>query len=141
MPSRQLLWTGPGERPSVGFRQSSRRTHERGCQAPHHQPRERGLRMTMPAASRLWLGLAGLSGAAGVALSAAAAHETLSDARLVATSGEFLLLHAPALIAAAWLADRRGGASPSIAGLAFFLGILLFCGTLALRGMGVSAPD
>jgi uncharacterized membrane protein YgdD (TMEM256/DUF423 family) len=97
--------------------------------------------MAMPAASRLWLGLAGLSGAAGVALSAVAAHETLSDARLVATSGEFLLLHAPALIAAAWLADRRGGASPSIAGLAFFLGILLFCGTLALRGMGVSAPD
>jgi uncharacterized membrane protein YgdD (TMEM256/DUF423 family) len=56
--------------------------------------------MAMPAASRLWVGLAGLSGAAGVALSAAAAHATLSDARLVATSGEFLLLDAPALIAA-----------------------------------------
>ena len=95
----------------------------------------------MPAASRLWVGLAGLSGAAGVALSAAAAHANLRDARLVATSGEFLLLHAPALVAAAWLAERRGGVFPSVAGLAFLLGILLFCGTFALRGMGFGTPD
>jgi uncharacterized membrane protein YgdD (TMEM256/DUF423 family) len=97
--------------------------------------------MAMPAASRLWVGLAGLSGAAGVALSAAAAHATLSDARLVATSGEFLLLDAPALIAAAWLADRRGGIAPSLAGFAILAGVLCFCGTLALRGMGMSTPD
>ena len=97
--------------------------------------------MTMPAASRLWVGLAGLCGATGVALSAAAAHATLRDARLVATSGEFLLLHAPALIATGWLADRRGGIFPSITGVAFLLGILCFCGTLALRGMGMSTPD
>src|SRR5919205_867971 len=97
--------------------------------------------MAMRAASRLWLGLAGLSGAAGVALSAAAAHATLRDARLVATSGEFLLLHAPALIAAGWLADRHGGIAPSVAGLAFLIGILCFCGSLALRGMGVDMPD
>src|SRR4051794_38378185 len=97
--------------------------------------------MLMPAASRLWVGLAGLSGAAGVALSAAAAHANLLDARLVATSGEFLLLHAPALMAAGWLADRRGGLCPSIAGGAFLLGILCFCGTLAFRGMGMSTPD
>jgi uncharacterized membrane protein YgdD (TMEM256/DUF423 family) len=97
--------------------------------------------MAMRAASRLWLGLAGLSGAAGVALSAAAAHATLRDAGLVATSGEFLLLHAPALIAAGWLADRRGGIAPSLAGLAFSIGVLCFCGTLALRGMGISTPD
>ena len=95
----------------------------------------------MPAASRLWLGLAGLSGSAGVALSAAAAHADLRDAALVATSGEFLLFHAPALVAVAWLAERRSGVWSSIAGLAFLLGILLFCGTLALRGWGVGTPD
>jgi len=95
----------------------------------------------MPAASRLWVGLAGLSGAAGVALSAGAAHATLSDARLVATSGEFLLLDAPALIAAAWLADRRGGIAPNLAGFAILAGVLCFCGTLALCGMGMSTPD
>ena len=96
--------------------------------------------MPMPAASRVWLVIAGLSGAAGVALAAAAAHRAVADATLVARAAEFLLLHAPALVACAWLADRRGGIWPNLAGLGFLAGVLLFCGTLALRGAGLSVP-
>ncbi len=97
--------------------------------------------MPISAASRLWLALAGLSGAAGVALAAAAVHGTLADAALVARAADVLLLHAPALIACAWLAYRRGGVWPNLAGLAFLAGIVLFCGTLGARGVGLSVPD
>jgi uncharacterized membrane protein YgdD (TMEM256/DUF423 family) len=93
--------------------------------------------MAMPLMSRIWIVLAGVAGASGVALAAAAAHGAFPAPDLAARAAEFLLAHAPALIAAAWLADRRGGSLPQIAGAAFLLGLLLFSGTLALHGAGV----
>ena len=90
--------------------------------------------------TRSWLVAAGLCGAGGVALAAAAAHAGLPDPSLLELAGEFLLIHAPALAICAWLADRRGGALPHLAGLAFLAGIVLFSGTLALRGWGVGVP-
>lgn len=97
--------------------------------------------MPICAAARLWVSLAGLSGAAGVALAATAAHGALADAALVERAALFLLLHAPALVAVAWLADRRGGVWPQLAGLGFLAGEALFCGTLAARGAGFSVPS
>ena len=94
--------------------------------------------MAPTVAARAWLALAGVAGAAGVALAAAAAHRALADASLVERSAEFLLFHAAALAATAWLADRRGGALTHLAGLAFLSGLGLFAGTLALRGLGFS---
>jgi uncharacterized membrane protein YgdD (TMEM256/DUF423 family) len=92
--------------------------------------------MAMPLLSRIWLVLAGVAGASGVALAAAAAHGAFPAPGLATRAAEFLLVHAPALTAAAWLADRRGGFLPQIAGAAFLLGLLLFSGTLALHGAG-----
>jgi uncharacterized membrane protein YgdD (TMEM256/DUF423 family) len=91
-------------------------------------------------AARLWLGLAGLAGAAGVALAAMAAHRPPHDPELARRAAEFLLFHAPALAVTAWLADRRRGLLPQAAGLAFLGGLVLFAGTLALRGLGVEVP-
>ena len=96
--------------------------------------------MTLRLGARSWLVAAGLCGAAGVALGAAAAHAPLSDPALLERAAEFMLIHAPALSACAWLADRRGGTLPHLSGLAFLAGLVLFSGTLALRGRGVGVP-
>lgn len=100
--------------------------------------------------------LAGLYGAAGVALGAASAHgleERLSPQALVwmATASRYMLWHAPALgICAALLLNaipHTAARNLLIAATALFaLGTLLFCGsllTLALggpRGAGAIAP-
>lgn len=68
-----------------------------------------------------------LCGAAGVALSAAAAHAGGGN---VATAATMLLAHAPALLAVG-LAGR-GRALP-LAGLVLLAGVLLFCGDLLAR--------
>jgi uncharacterized membrane protein YgdD (TMEM256/DUF423 family) len=96
--------------------------------------------MPLAPAARLWLGLAGLAGAAGVAIAAAAGHQQLHDPELARSAAQFLLFHAPALAATAWLADRRRGLLPQAAGLAFLAGLALFAGTLALRGWGMPVP-
>lgn len=77
------------------------------------------------------IALACLMGAAGVALSAAAAH---SDSSL-GTAGNILLFHAPAVMAAAIAAHlallwRPAGLA---GGAALVLGALLFSGDIALR--------
>jgi len=70
---------------------------------------------------------AGLCGAAGVALSAAAAHAGGGN---VGTAANFLLLHAPALLAVGLLgAGRWLNAAASV----LFLGLLLFAGDLLAR--------
>jgi uncharacterized membrane protein YgdD (TMEM256/DUF423 family) len=92
--------------------------------------------MAIRLAARIWLAPAGLFGAAGVALAAAAAHQAFPDPMLAGRAAEFMLVHAPALTACAWLADRRGGGLPHLAGFCFLAGLLLFSGTLALRGAG-----
>jgi uncharacterized membrane protein YgdD (TMEM256/DUF423 family) len=79
--------------------------------------------------------LAGLAGAAGVILSAAAAHGA-ADPRLQ-TAAMFLILHAAATLAACALAlaaPRRGGWLLAAAAV-FLLGSLLFCGDLSLRAL------
>lgn len=69
----------------------------------------------------------GLSGAAGVALSAAAAHQ---GGAFVGTAANFLLMHAPVFLAIGLL-----GASRVLrwAGLILLIGLLLFCGDLLAR--------
>jgi len=77
--------------------------------------------------------LGALAGLAGVALSAAAAHVT--GGGTLETAARFLLFHAPALLGVAALTGTRRihpGAGRA-AGLAFALGLVLFCGDLALR--------
>lgn len=73
--------------------------------------------------------LGGLAGAAGVALSAYAAHAGGGN---LGTAAQFLLFHAPALLAIG-LAAR----SPVmlIAGFALALGVTLFAGDLAMRAL------
>jgi uncharacterized membrane protein YgdD (TMEM256/DUF423 family) len=77
--------------------------------------------------------LAGLMGAAGVALAAAAAH--LPDAAQLATASSMLLFHAAAVIGAALLTVQGLALHPL--GLAatygFIVGCALFAGDLTLR--------
>lgn len=87
----------------------------------------------MRPADRGLLALAGLAGALGVGLSAAAAH--IAGATSLATAAQFLLFHAPALLALALLAGS-GQARPVVvraAGFALALGLALFSGDLSVR--------
>lgn len=90
----------------------------------------------MTAAARIVLCLAGLAGAAGVALSAAATH--VAGGEMLATGARFLLVHAVAAVALLAVADRRGGLSArvvTIAAAAMLAGAALFCGDLAMRAV------
>lgn len=69
----------------------------------------------------------GLCGAAGVALSAAAAH--LGGA-FVATAASFLLMHAPVFLAVGLLGGNR---VLRIGSFVLLAGLLLFCGDLLAR--------
>jgi uncharacterized membrane protein YgdD (TMEM256/DUF423 family) len=69
----------------------------------------------------------GLCGAAGVALSAAAAH--LGGA-FVGTAASFLLMHAPVFLATGLLGTNR---TLRIGSLILLVGLLLFCGDLLAR--------
>ena len=84
--------------------------------------------------------LAGLMGAAGVGLAAAAAH-VAGDANL-ATAAQFLLFHAAALPGIAglalWCENVRMPRTAwlfALAGTGFVSGATLFCGDLALRAL------
>lgn len=78
-------------------------------------------------AARLLVLAAGLIGAAGVALSAAAAHAGGGN---VATAAQFLLFHAPALLALGLFSHSR---LSRVAGLVLLAGLLLFSGDLLIR--------
>jgi len=87
----------------------------------------------LSAVDRAFVALACLAGLLGVALSAAAAHIPGADS--LKTAAQFLLFHAPAILAliafgAAGLA--RTGLVRVAAGL-LILGLILFCGDLAVR--------
>jgi uncharacterized membrane protein YgdD (TMEM256/DUF423 family) len=89
--------------------------------------------MTLTGADRLLAALACLAGLLGVAASAAAAHIAGADSLKVAA--QFLLFHAPAILALTGLA-AAGGIRPLLARLAaglLVIGLCLFCGDLALR--------
>lgn len=85
------------------------------------------------AAQRLLIGLAGLMGAAGVALAAASAHG--GDASRLASASAMLLFHATAILATVALLARgllHGGIGLAAA-LGFVIGAALFAGDLTLR--------
>ena len=87
----------------------------------------------MSLADRLLVVLAGLSGLAGVALSAAGAHATGGSNLEIA--GRFLLIHAAALVGLAALAGT-GLVHAGVAragGWAILLGVALFAGDLGMR--------
>jgi uncharacterized membrane protein YgdD (TMEM256/DUF423 family) len=77
--------------------------------------------------SRHLIVLAGLFGATGVALSAAAAHQELPG---ISTAGTFLLFHAPALLALSLMTSNR---LTTLAAWVLALGVALFCGDLTAR--------
>lgn len=84
---------------------------------------------------RVLLALAGLSGLLGVAASAAAAHT--SGGETLKTAAQFLLFHAPLVVGL--VALGAGGATRGIptrlAAAGILLGLLLFSGDLAMRGL------
>ena len=82
----------------------------------------------MSAAGRLLILASGLTGAAGVALSAAAAHE---GGAFTGTAASFLLMHAPAFLAVGLL--PAAGNMLRIAGLILLVGVVLFSGDLVAR--------
>jgi len=86
----------------------------------------------MSAAERILVALAALSGLLGVGLSAAAAHLTGGN---LATAAQFLLFHAPALLALVALiaAGAVNVTLARIAGFVLILGLALFCGDLTRR--------
>jgi uncharacterized membrane protein YgdD (TMEM256/DUF423 family) len=70
---------------------------------------------------------AGLTGAAGVGLSAAAAH---AGGAFTGTAASFLLMHAPALLAIGLIGASR---ALRIAGFILLIGVVLFAGDLIAR--------
>ncbi|QFU17410.1 DUF423 domain-containing protein [Microvirga thermotolerans] len=87
----------------------------------------------MSFADRLPVVAAGLSGCLGVALSAAASH--LTGGGQLQTAAQFLLFHAPALLAIPALA-ASSLLHPRLAraaGVLLVLGLALFCGDLSRR--------
>ncbi|WP_375457499.1 DUF423 domain-containing protein [uncultured Methylobacterium sp.] len=87
------------------------------------------------AADRILIALACLAGALGVGASAAAAHIPRADS--LKTAAQFLLFHAPAILALVGLGaaglTHRLAARAAAAALA--LGLVLFSGDLALRAL------
>jgi uncharacterized membrane protein YgdD (TMEM256/DUF423 family) len=78
--------------------------------------------------SRPLLALAGISGAAGVALAARGSHAAEAD---LAIAANFLLMHAPVLLGLSLLKANRVS---QVAGYVLVLGLILFAGDLAMRG-------
>ena len=95
---------------------------------------------------RLWIGLGSLAGVSAAAMAAALAH-LVADPAAAAMAGRALQMqgwHALALLATGLWAPR-GGRLADLAGAAFAIGLLAFCGAvyaLALRGLhfGPLAP-
>jgi len=86
---------------------------------------------------RLWLFLAGINGALAVALGAVAAHALQGrlDAHAIGlfdTAARYHLAHALALGLAAFAIGHGGAAWAKTAALLFFIGIVLFSGSLYL---------
>lgn len=86
---------------------------------------------------RPWVIVAGLSGAAAVALAAYAAHGLAADSHaqaLADRAAQYQLFHALALLAADRLA-AEGRRAAHVAALLFTLGMVLFCGSLVLKAL------
>ena len=85
----------------------------------------------------IWTLIAGLSGFIAVAMGAVGAHLVTDAAHgaLIEKASLYQLIHTLALM---WLMPTSGGIAAA-ARLAFLAGILLFCGSLYLKGMGLFA--
>ena len=79
---------------------------------------------------RILLFVGGLFGAAGVALMAVSAHIGGTN---VGTAANFLLAHAPALVAIGLLGNKAGDGVTRFGGLLLLVGPLLFSGDLLAR--------
>ena len=97
-------------------------------------------RAYMVGMERIWIGLASLAGFSGVAMAAVGAHALagLPAARMemVQSAVQMQTVHALALLFTGLWAPR-GGRLAHLAGAAFALGVLMFCGgvySLALAG-------
>lgn len=98
----------------------------------------------------VWIMAGSIAGALGVALGAFGAHAwhdslTPQAFEIFQTASRYHLIHSLALVAVGLVGTRIGGPSIAVAGAAFSIGILLFCGSLygiALAGLrlGVVAP-
>jgi uncharacterized membrane protein YgdD (TMEM256/DUF423 family) len=93
--------------------------------------------------SRIWIALAGLSGAVAVGAEAAARHLLAQDAYrldLAATGGRYGLVHAAALLGVAALAEFAPAAAGrrwlAVSGWSFSAGLVLFSGSLYLLAGG-----
>jgi len=100
--------------------------------------------MTATAWRKLWQCVAGLLGAAGVALGAAAAHLAASgDAGHLQLASGFLIFHALALLGVAALtrgpAETGSGRWLKLAGVLFALGAICFSGGLTLNQLVTQA--
>jgi uncharacterized membrane protein YgdD (TMEM256/DUF423 family) len=98
---------------------------------------------------RVFLAVAGVSGAVSVAVDAAATHLLAADPQrldFAATAARYGLIHAAALLAIVLLIARGHGFWLTIAGWCFVAGIVFFCGSLDLlaagapHGFAVTAP-
>ena len=98
-----------------------------------------------------WLATGALFGATAVALGAFGAHglkaRVTADLLVVfETAARYHLVHALAIVAVAWAADRFPGPCAAAAGWLFVAGILLFSGSLYLmvltgaRALGAITP-
>ncbi len=86
--------------------------------------------------ARLWIGLGALAGLLAVAMAALAAHAVADEtAREIVRSGvQMQGWHALALLGTGLWAPR-GGRLADLAGLAFVLGLLAFCGAVYALGL------
>jgi uncharacterized membrane protein YgdD (TMEM256/DUF423 family) len=80
------------------------------------------------AMNRFFVFAGGLAGAAGVALSAAAAHGGGHD---IGIAAPFLLMHASALLAIGFFGRGR---FLTVGAAILFAGLVIFCGDLVMRG-------
>lgn len=100
----------------------------------------------MTAVARIWIAVAGISGAVAVGAEAAARHLLAQNAYrldLAATGGRYGLTHAGALAVVAALAGGWGGGVGrrwlAVSGWCFTAGLVLFCGSLYLLAGGAPA--
>lgn len=100
---------------------------------------------------RTFVILGALLGGLGVAAGAFGAHalRTQLEPRMLEvfeTGVRYQLVHALALLAAAWLVQQTGATAAQVAGWAFVAGVVLFSGSLyalaftGIRGLGAVTP-
>ena len=98
-----------------------------------------------------WVATGGLLGAAAVALGAFGAHGLKTrvppeDVAIFETAARYHLIHALAIVAVAWAAERFPGTAAQAAGWLFTAGIVLFSGSLyalvltGARRLGMITP-